>query len=74
MENQTTTVKINRIAQSELKRFVADQRGKARMEDIASVAVVEYLRQKGHRFYSPALIKKMVEEIFSPTKNKQSKK
>lgn len=74
MEKETTTVKINRIAQSELKRFVADQRGKLRMEDITSVAVVEYLKQKGHKFYSTTLIKKMVEEIFSTTKNKQSKK
>jgi hypothetical protein len=70
MENETTTVKIKRLAQSELKRFVADQRGKLRMEDITSVAVVEYLKLKGHKFYSTTLIKKMIEEIYTPKPKK----
>lgn len=46
---ETKTIKIPKAVHKELKVFVANKEGE-NMEDVAGYAIMEYLKNNGHKF------------------------
>jgi len=56
VQNSGATIKIPIAVHKELKKYVACQDGD-RIEDVAGLAIVEYLKSKGHKFDNAKKIK-----------------
>jgi len=53
----TKTLKIPTNVHKELKMYVVSK-GDEKMEDVAGLAIMEYLKVNGHKFSKPKTVKK----------------